>query len=185
MTSVSFAATSQSSQNQQQQARLDFNTPDFVVKGTWRRTLSRLVFLHDVDLVQVIHCSFICLLVCDVASEEFFHDSPFSFPSSETFRLVSTMRNALLNQVGTRNAYIVHLESALFDEVEPSARRGALIVQGMPDEVHGVAMHPHKAQLAIACYNGAVYLWDLDTKVITTTVNTNILKIWNTCLSYT
>jgi len=69
-------------------------------------------------------------------------------------------------KVGTRNAYIVHLESALFDEVEPSARRGTLIVQGMPDEAHGVAMHSGKAQLAIACYNGAVYLWDLETKVI-------------------
>jgi hypothetical protein len=41
-----------------------------------------------------------------------------------------------------------------------------LIVQGMPDEAHGVAMHSGKAQLAIACYNGAVYLWDLETKVI-------------------
>jgi hypothetical protein len=67
--------------------------------------------------------------------------------------------------VGTRNAFVVHLSSSLFDEVEPEQRRGTLLVQGLADEAHGVAMHPARAELAIACYNGAVYLWDLATKV--------------------
>jgi hypothetical protein len=66
--------------------------------------------------------------------------------------------------VGTRNAFVVHLSSSLFDEVEPEQRRGTLLVQGLADEAHGVAMHPARAELAIACYNGAVYLWDLATK---------------------
>ena len=67
--------------------------------------------------------------------------------------------------MGTRNAFVVHLSSSLFDEVEPEQRRGTLLVQGLADEAHGVAMHPARAELAIACYNGAVYLWDLATKV--------------------
>ena len=31
--------------------------------------------------------------------------------------------------VGTRNAYIVGLEAIVFEEVEPEARRGTLLVQ--------------------------------------------------------
>jgi cilia- and flagella-associated protein 251 len=68
--------------------------------------------------------------------------------------------------VGTRMAYIVHMESSLFEEVEAESRRGTLLVQGMSDEAHGVAMHPNKTELAIACYSGAVYLWDYVTKVL-------------------
>ena len=37
--------------------------------------------------------------------------------------------------------------------------------QGMADEAHGLAMHPHRTELAIASYSGAIYLWDYESKV--------------------
>ena len=62
-------------------------------------------------------------------------------------------------------AYVVHMEAVLFEEVEADNRRGTLLVQGMSDEVHGIAMHPYKEEIAIACYSGGLYLWDYSTKV--------------------
>ena len=50
--------------------------------------------------------------------------------------------------------------------MDADARRGTLLVQGMSDGAHGAAMHPRRPELAIACYNGAVYLWDRETKVL-------------------
>ena len=67
--------------------------------------------------------------------------------------------------VGTRQAYVVHMEAVLFEEVEADNRRGTLLVQGMSDEVHGIAMHPKKQEIAIACYSGGLYLWDYSSKV--------------------
>ena len=68
--------------------------------------------------------------------------------------------------VGTRSATIIGLEAALFGEIDAAARRGTVLVQGMSDEVHGVACHPHQSQLLIACFSGGLYLWDYYEKLL-------------------
>ena len=62
--------------------------------------------------------------------------------------------------VGTKRAFVVGAEAAMFEEVRPDARRGTLLVQGLDDEVHGLDAHPFLPQLAVACYSGSVQLWD-------------------------
>lgn len=66
--------------------------------------------------------------------------------------------------VGTKKAFIVGVESALFEEVLPERRRGTLLVQGLDDEVHGLASHPYLTQIAVSCYSGSLQLWDYEEK---------------------
>lgn len=68
--------------------------------------------------------------------------------------------------VATRNASVLALDSSLFTAVRPAQRRGTLLVQGMSDEVHGLALHPSRPLLVITCYSGHVYLWDYELKVL-------------------
>lgn len=68
--------------------------------------------------------------------------------------------------VGTSDAFIVGVDSAVFDEVSPEERRGVLLVQGLADEVSGVSCHPFRTLLAIACYNGTIQMWDYDMKLL-------------------
>ena len=62
--------------------------------------------------------------------------------------------------VGTKRAFVVGAEAAMFEEARPEARRGTLLVQGLDDEVHGLDTHPFLPQLAVSCYSGSVQLWD-------------------------
>jgi WD40 repeat protein len=66
--------------------------------------------------------------------------------------------------VGTKKAFIVGVEAALFEEVLPERRRGTLLVQGLDDEVHGLATHPYLTQIAVSCYSGSLQLWDYEEK---------------------
>lgn len=52
------------------------------------------------------------------------------------------------------------MQASLFEELTPSQRRGTLILQGLDDEVHGVAPHPYLQQAAMSLYSGAIHLWD-------------------------
>lgn len=62
--------------------------------------------------------------------------------------------------VGTKRALIIGMQAGAFEELTADQRRGTLLVQGMDDEVHGLAAHPFLPQLALCCYSGAVHLWD-------------------------
>jgi len=68
--------------------------------------------------------------------------------------------------VGTTDAFIVGVESHSFGEVRPEDRRGTLLMQGFSDEVTGVACHPQRALLALACLNGSLQVWDYEMKLL-------------------
>lgn len=68
--------------------------------------------------------------------------------------------------VGTLNALIIGCSAALFDELDESARRGTLLVQGNDAAVHGLALHPSLPRFAICGYSGTLQLWDYDERRI-------------------
>lgn len=89
----------------------------------------------------------------------------------------------LILQVGTSDAFIVGVESCVYDEVSPDDRRGTLLVQvcpvyalrtvrsdwlsqGVADNVTDMCCHPFKTQLAISCSNGTLQVWDYDMKLL-------------------
>eukprot|EP00607_Mallomonas_marina_P010200 CAMPEP_0182421352 /NCGR_PEP_ID=MMETSP1167-20130531/6703_1 /TAXON_ID=2988 /ORGANISM="Mallomonas Sp, Strain CCMP3275" /LENGTH=874 /DNA_ID=CAMNT_0024598397 /DNA_START=395 /DNA_END=3022 /DNA_ORIENTATION=- len=68
--------------------------------------------------------------------------------------------------VGTADAFIVGMESAIFQEVRVEDRRGTLLVQGMSDDISALACHPSRPLLAVSCYNGSLQVWDYDLKLL-------------------
>lgn len=66
--------------------------------------------------------------------------------------------------VGTANALVVGVEVAAFQEIEPTARRGTLLVQGLDAPVSAVATHPFLPQLAVCADSGALQLWDYEAR---------------------
>ena len=68
--------------------------------------------------------------------------------------------------VGTSDAFIVGVESFLFDEIRPDDRRGTLLMQGMSDCINSVACHPFRPLVTLACNNGALQMWDYDMKLL-------------------
>lgn len=87
-----------------------------------------------------------------VTSVSFAHEStPFDDP--EHFHVPNFL-------VGTRRSLIIGMQAAMFEELSPDDRRGTLIVQGMDDEVHGLAPHPFLSQFLSCTYSGDVQLWD-------------------------
>lgn len=70
--------------------------------------------------------------------------------------------------IGTRTSYVIGVEASLFAEIEPENRRGALLVQGIGDEVPSIASHPLLDRLVIACHDGTLQLWDIVGKSLLT-----------------
>jgi len=68
--------------------------------------------------------------------------------------------------VGTSDAFIVGVESCVFDEVRPEDRRGTLLMQGMTETISSVACHPSRSLAAFASHNGSLQIWDYDTKLL-------------------
>lgn len=68
--------------------------------------------------------------------------------------------------VGTVDAFVVGVESSIFEEVRKEDRRGTLLMQGMADEVTAVACHPTLPLVAITCGNGVLHIWDYDMKLL-------------------
>ena len=62
--------------------------------------------------------------------------------------------------VGTANALVVQCAPSMFDELEPSKRRGTLLVQGQDAMVHGLAAHPSLSRFAVTGRAGLLQLWD-------------------------
>ena len=62
--------------------------------------------------------------------------------------------------IGTNNALIVACTPAMFDELEPEARRGTLLVQGQDSMVHGLAAHPSLSRFAMTGRAGLLQIWD-------------------------
>jgi WD40 repeat protein len=68
--------------------------------------------------------------------------------------------------VGTSHAFMVGIESIMFNEVKKEDRRGTLLMQGMTDKVIAVACHPSQSLVAIVCSNGVLQLWNYDMKLL-------------------
>lgn len=68
--------------------------------------------------------------------------------------------------VGTSDAFIVGVESFLFDEIRPDDRRGTLLMQGMSDFISSAACHPSRPLVTVACHNGMLQMWDYDMKLL-------------------
>ncbi|DBA03566.1 TPA: hypothetical protein N0F65_011467 [Lagenidium giganteum] len=66
--------------------------------------------------------------------------------------------------VATSSAFIVGMSASLFAEHEADKRRGTLLMQGINDEIHGLAAHPMFAQLAVSSYSGVIQLWDYSSR---------------------
>jgi len=66
--------------------------------------------------------------------------------------------------VGTSNALIVSCTPGMFDELQPEARRGTLLVQGQDSVVHGLAAHPTLSRFAVTGRAGLLQLWDFSEK---------------------
>lgn len=68
--------------------------------------------------------------------------------------------------VGTSDAFVVGVESSLFEEVRKEDRRGTLLMQGMTEEVAAVSCHPRAPLVAMACVNGILQVWNYEVKLL-------------------
>ena len=68
--------------------------------------------------------------------------------------------------VGTRRATIVHVDPRIFVAIRPDDRKGTVLVQGFSDEIHGLAVHPTKPIVYLACDSGQVTAWNYETKAL-------------------
>ena len=68
--------------------------------------------------------------------------------------------------VGTSTSYVIGVECGLFSEIEPENRRGAVLVQGLGDEVPCIACHPTMDRLLIGVYDGTLQLWDYRSRTL-------------------
>ena len=56
--------------------------------------------------------------------------------------------------IGTRNALVVSCNASMFEELQPEARRGTLLVQGQDAAVNGLATHPSLTRFAVTGRSG-------------------------------
>ena len=68
--------------------------------------------------------------------------------------------------VGTQDALVVGVESAIFQEIRAEDRRGTLLLQGMTDEIMSMCCHPKRPLLAIICFGGNLQIWDYELKLL-------------------
>lgn len=68
--------------------------------------------------------------------------------------------------VGTSDAFIVGVDSQVFEELRAEDRRGVLLVQGMADDVACIGSHPTRPLLAVCCHNGYLQIWDYSMKLL-------------------
>ena len=62
--------------------------------------------------------------------------------------------------VADESALICMLQSSLFEEIEPSRKKGFTIFSGIPSAISTISVHPTQSVLAIAGAEGFVLLWD-------------------------
>jgi cilia- and flagella-associated protein 251 len=68
--------------------------------------------------------------------------------------------------VGTKDSFVVGVESRLFDEVRKEDRRGTLLMQGLSGSVVALACHPMQPLVAFLCKNGILQLWNYEMKLL-------------------
>lgn len=68
--------------------------------------------------------------------------------------------------VATADAFVIGVESSIFDEVRAEDRRGTLLMQGMANTVTGVSCHPSGPLVALNCSSGVIQVWNYDLKLL-------------------
>uniref|UniRef100_A0A7S1U4Z5 Cilia- and flagella-associated protein 251 n=1 Tax=Phaeomonas parva TaxID=124430 RepID=A0A7S1U4Z5_9STRA len=68
--------------------------------------------------------------------------------------------------VGTRNAYIIGMSADMFSDVAAENRRGTMLVQGVGDQVHALALDPAYPRVAIGVLDGTIQLWNYAEKTL-------------------
>lgn len=68
--------------------------------------------------------------------------------------------------VGTKKAFVVGVESSIFDEIRREDRRGTLLMQGLSDAVISVSCHPVLPLVAFLCKGGILQLWNYEMKLL-------------------
>lgn len=62
--------------------------------------------------------------------------------------------------VADESALVCILQSSIFEEIEPTKKKGHTIFHGIKSSICAIAVHPNKPILAIAGAEGFVLLWD-------------------------
>eukprot|EP00452_MALV-II_sp_L67-6_P000224 gene224-202_t len=68
--------------------------------------------------------------------------------------------------VATGSALVVSCQSDLFFKLEPSLRRGRLVLQGLDSPVHGLCCHPSEPIVAVSGLSGFLHLWDYQSRTL-------------------
>jgi WD40 repeat protein len=66
--------------------------------------------------------------------------------------------------VSDNSAMVCMLQSYIFEEIDPSKKRGETIFHGLKSKVNAIAVHPSKPILAMAGNSGFIITWDYLTK---------------------
>ena len=106
----------------------------------------------------------------------------FSSSSPESHDMDTTRFTVPNFIVGTTKSYIVGVDPETFHDYTGENKCGTLLVQGMDDEVHGLATYPKKNQIALASYSGALQVWDYDSKRLMRVRQFNALELVPQCL---
>ncbi|ETW03271.1 hypothetical protein H310_04779, partial [Aphanomyces invadans] len=86
--------------------------------------------------------------------------------------------------VSTSNAFILGITPSIHDEYDVEKRRGTLLMQGINDEIHGLAAHPATSHIAVSCYSGTIQLWDYVGKRLVMLRSFDSDKLRPQCLTY-
>ncbi|RHY53309.1 hypothetical protein DYB26_001921 [Aphanomyces astaci] len=86
--------------------------------------------------------------------------------------------------VSTSSAFILGITPSIHDEYDVEKRRGTLLMQGINDEIHGLAAHPASNHIAVSCYSGAIQLWDYVGKRLVMLRSFDRDKLRPQCLTY-
>jgi WD40 repeat protein len=68
--------------------------------------------------------------------------------------------------VSTKNAFVIGVESRLFEEIRKEDRRGTLLMQGLADMVVSLACHPKLPLIAFLCKSSVLQLWNYEMKLL-------------------
>jgi WD40 repeat protein len=68
--------------------------------------------------------------------------------------------------VSTKNAFVIGVESSLFEEIRKEDRRGTLLMQGLSDMVVSLSCHPTLPLIAFLCKSSVLQLWNYEMKLL-------------------
>lgn len=86
--------------------------------------------------------------------------------------------------VGTRLALVVGVEASAFEEVEEDNRRGVLLVQGIDNDIKGLAANPTKQEFAVTSGSGTLQMWNIEHRALMMVASFKDEKVEPSCLEF-